>query len=68
MIVGIARGLAYLHEEVQPPIIHRYIKATNILLDKNYNTKIANFGLAYLFPTLDSEASHLTLMQIAGTR
>jgi len=58
IIVGIARGLAYLHEELQPPIIHRDIKATNILLDKNYNPKIADFGLAYLFPTLDSEASH----------
>jgi len=68
IIVDIARGLAYLHEELQPPIIHRDIKATNILLDKNYNAKIADFGLAYLFPTLDDEASHLTLMQVAGTR
>ncbi len=66
--MGIARGLAYIHEELQPPIIHRDIKATNILLDKDYNPKIADFGLAYLFPALDGEASHLTLMQVAGTR
>ncbi|KAG0614733.1 hypothetical protein M758_6G199900 [Ceratodon purpureus] len=68
IIVGIARGLLYLHEDSQSPVIHRDIKATNILLDKDYNAKIADFGLAYLFPTLDSEETHLTLMQIAGTR
>jgi len=68
IIVGIARGLAYLHEEVQPPIIHRDIKAANILLDKNYNAKIVDFGLAYLFPPLENDAPHLTLMQVAGTR
>ncbi|KAG0605854.1 hypothetical protein M758_9G093400 [Ceratodon purpureus] len=68
IIVGIARGLLYLHEDSQSPVIHRDIKATNILLDKDYNAKIADFGLAYLFPTLDSEDTHLTLMQVAGTR
>ncbi|KAG0571064.1 hypothetical protein KC19_6G208400 [Ceratodon purpureus] len=68
IIVGIARGLLYLHEDSESPVIHRDIKATNILLDKDYNAKIADFGLAYLFPTLDSEETHLTLMQVAGTR
>jgi len=68
VIVGIARGLAYLHKELQPLIIHRDIKATNILLDKNYNAKIVDLGLAYLFPALDNEALHLTLIQIVGTR
>jgi serine/threonine protein kinase len=68
IIVGTARGLAYLHEDLQPPVIHRDIKASNILLNMNYNPKIADFGLAYLFPGVENEATHLTLMQVAGTR
>lgn len=47
---GIASGLAYLHEELEPPIVHRDIKASNILLDKNFTPKIGDFGLAKLFP------------------
>jgi serine/threonine protein kinase len=62
--VGIARGLVYLHEEIQPCIIHRDIKAPNILLDKNLNAKIADFGLARLF---SSDQSHLFTQEQAGT-
>lgn len=63
--VGVARGLAYLHEELQPSIIHRDIKAANILLDKNYNPKIADFGLALHLSELSPTTSDS--LDVAGT-
>jgi serine/threonine protein kinase len=43
-----ARGLEYLHECIDPPVIHRDFKSSNILLDRNYHAKVSDFGLAKL--------------------
>ncbi|KAJ8533766.1 hypothetical protein K7X08_007090 [Anisodus acutangulus] len=48
--LGIASGLAFLHEEAEPPIVHRDIKASNVLIDENLHPKIGDIGLAKLFP------------------
>lgn len=61
--LGVARGLAYLHEEIPSPIVHRDIKASNILIDKNYVPKIGDFGLAKLFP---DNITHIST-RVAGT-
>ncbi|GAB4849241.1 Cold-responsive protein kinase 1 [Ancistrocladus abbreviatus] len=61
--IGIAHGLAYLHEVVQPYIVHRDIKASNILLDKDLTPKISDFGFAKLFP---SNVTHIST-RVAGT-
>ncbi|XP_049342657.1 putative serine/threonine-protein kinase [Solanum verrucosum] len=60
---GIAKGLSYLHEEVNPHVVHRDIKASNIVLDHNFTPKIADFGLSRLF---SKNISHITT-RVAGT-
>ncbi|XP_061984213.1 probable LRR receptor-like serine/threonine-protein kinase At1g29720 isoform X2 [Populus nigra] len=61
--VGIARGLAFLHEGSAIRIVHRDIKGTNVLLDKDLNAKISDFGLAKLN---EEENTHIST-RVAGT-
>ncbi|MBA0605168.1 hypothetical protein Godav_017772, partial [Gossypium davidsonii] len=63
IIVGTAKGLAYLHEGLEPKVVHRDVKSSNILLDRQWNPKVSDFGLAKL---LCSENSYVTT-RVMGT-
>ncbi|PQP92361.1 receptor-like protein kinase [Prunus yedoensis var. nudiflora] len=59
-----AQGLEYLHNGCKPPILHRDVKATNILLAENFQAKLADFGLSRIFPT--DGGTHMSTA-VAGT-
>lgn len=61
--IGTAKGLAYLHEGLEPKVVHRDIKSSNILLDRKWNAKVSDFGLAKL---LGSEKTYVTT-RVMGT-
>ncbi|KAI3504886.1 hypothetical protein L1887_26654 [Cichorium endivia] len=64
--IGIAKGLAYLHDECLEWVLHCDVKPHNILLDADYNPKVADFGLSKLFDRGENETSNFS--RIRGTR
>ncbi|KAF5481470.1 hypothetical protein F2P56_002116 [Juglans regia] len=63
VILGTAKALAYLHEAIEPKVVHRDIKSSNILIDDEFNAKVSDFGLAKF---LGSGESHITT-RVMGT-
>ncbi|XP_051225083.1 probable receptor-like protein kinase At2g42960 [Lolium perenne] len=63
VVIGTAKALAYLHEAIEPKVVHRDIKSSNILIDNEFNGKVSDFGLAKM---LGSDKSHITT-RVMGT-
>ncbi|CAO2178887.1 unnamed protein product [Urochloa humidicola] len=63
ILLGTAKALAYLHEAIDPKVVHRDIKSSNILIDDEFNSKVSDFGLAKL---LNSDKSHINT-RVMGT-
>ena len=64
IVIGAARGLAFLHHNCIPHIIHRDMKSSNVLLDENLEARVSDFGMARLMSAMDT---HLSVSTLAGT-
>ena len=62
--IGAAQGLCYMHHDCLPPVVHRDVKTSNILLDSQFNAKVADFGLAKMLMKPEELA---TMSAVAGT-
>ncbi|CAH9084703.1 unnamed protein product [Cuscuta europaea] len=64
IVIGAARGLAFLHHNCIPHIIHRDMKSSNVLVDDNFEARVSDFGMARLMSAMDT---HLSVSTLAGT-
>jgi serine/threonine protein kinase len=65
IINGIAQGLEYLHENTELKVVHRDLKASNILLDMDMNPKISDFGIARIF---EQDQTQGVTTRVVGTK
>jgi len=64
VVLDAAKGITYLHELADPPIVHRDIKSSNVLLDERLNAKVADFGLSKL---MGEDGRGMVTTQVKGT-